>query len=289
MKMFDIISKFCLEIVYEISDYINYYTEDLEDFTSDRYKNSDVKEVLKEEYLRVKLFNKLQTNFENKIVKSGLQLIRWNRFLVEKEYPSNPNLFCDIFMQGNTANHNNYSARYVYEKENKKDLWIELKFFTPTNSGSAHNRGLIINDFLRLYYLLKGYRVQDWHIDRYFIIFLLCGKYKIDMNISNFFGGDNRFLELFFPNDLNITQHHVFNIKECISENLQFKNFKRGLSTDILNIIQNEITIDLMYIDRKYIIPFPFFTTDLSFSDMNRSLFGYIFRIKGYREIKHEE
>jgi len=245
-----------------------------------------VKEVLKEEFLRVKLFNKLQRKLENRVIQSEQQQIRWNTFLVEKEYPNHPNLSCDIFLQGNTANSSKYSARSVYEKEQKRDAWIELKFLTPTNANATSNRGSILNDFLRLYYFLKNYKEKSWHIERYFILFLLCGKYKKNRSIERFFGGDPMFGELFFPKDLNIDQHYVFKINQCISQNLRFANFKKALNREILRELQKKYEIDLLYLNRKYITPIPFFNDKLTFLDMNKNLFGYVFQIKGYRQIK---
>lgn len=117
-----------------------------------------MKEVLKEEFLRVNLFNKLQNYLKDKVVASSADLIKCNRFIVEKEYPKKSKLKCDIFFKGQIAQDNVYPAKIVYKKNGFRDVWIELKFFTPTNYGSASNVGKIANDFLRLYYFTENFK-----------------------------------------------------------------------------------------------------------------------------------
>jgi len=282
--LFELLSKYCLEIVYEISDDLNQHSSDLDDFSSDLYKNSPIKEDLKEEFVRQRLATKLESRLINNTMEAGSHIINWKKIKVEKEYPKAPSKKCDIFLQGNTADSKMYSGRYVYNQEDKRDIWIEIKFLTPIYSTGTTNRAKIINDLLRLYYYLKDYRTKIWFTERYFILFLLCGQYgSSKMSIPNFLGGDNRLLEVFFPPDLNVEMSGPLNLKECVEENINLSSFKDALDDKIKSIIDEGMDIERIYLDRKYITPIPFFK-DITFENSNKALFCYVLNIRGYQE-----
>jgi len=281
--LFELISKYCLEIVFEICDDLNQYSSDFDDFNSDLYKNSLIKEDLKEEFVRQKLVTKLESRLINNTIEMGSNIINWKKIKVEKEYPKAISKKCDIFLQGNTADTKMYSGRYVYNQEEKRDVWIEIKFFTPIYSTGTSNRAKIINDLLRLYYYLEDYRESIWFTERYFVLFLLCGRYgSSNMNIPNFLGGDNRLLEVFFPPDLNVEMSGPLNLKECVEENIDLSSFKDALDDEIKSIIEGGMDLERIYLDRKYITPIPFFK-DITFENSNKSLFCYVLNIRGYQ------
>jgi len=282
--LFELLSKYCLEIVYEISDDLIQYSGDIDDFSSELYKGSPIKEDLKEEFVRQRLATKLESRLLHNTMEAGSHIINWKKIKVEKEYPNTPSKKCDIFLQGNTADSKLYSGRYVYNQEDKRDVWIEIKFLTPVYSTGTVNRAKIINDLLRLYYNLKDYRTNIWFTERYFILFLLCGQYGSNkMGISNFLGGDNRLLEVFFPPDLNVEMSGPLNLKECVKENINFSSFKEALDDNIKSIIEEGMDIERIYLDRKYITPIPFFK-DITYENSNKALFCYILNIRGYQE-----
>ena len=146
MFLIDILSDISLEVLFDIVDYLKFYSHDIDDFKSTEFELSEVKEVLKEEFLRVNLFIKLQNYYTNNLIHLGNEIVRWKKFIVEKEYPKHPKLKCDIFLKGQIAQSS--PVKIVYKKEQYRDIWIEVKFIRPQNDNYADLIGNITRDFL---------------------------------------------------------------------------------------------------------------------------------------------
>jgi hypothetical protein len=283
--MIDILSKLTLEVLFEVVGYLNCFAQDINDLSSSQFKNSKVREVLKEEFLRVSLFNKLQNYLSYKVVVSGVDLVKWNRFLVEKEYPLDPDKKCDIFLEGQIARHEPNSLKIVYKKESLREAWIELKFFTPSRYGPAANVGDIANDFLRLIYLTED-AGKDVDVERYIIVFILCGEHKGSkkkMGITNYFGSNPTMMKLFLPEVDEVNYRFDFNafLKEKMGNN----NFLRKIKDTVLTS-KNKVNLGNIDITRRILTPIEALSPSLSFSDFDKNLFGYIFKIDEFSKVR---
>lgn len=286
--MINILSKLTLGVLFRIVDYLNCFSHDIDDFASSQFKKSKVREVLKEEFLKVNLFNELQNFLNEKVVASGVDLVKWNRFVVEKEYPKDPDRKCDIFLEGQVARHSPSSSKIVYKKDTLREAWIELKFFIPTHSGTTANVGSIVNDLLRLIYLTENAE-KDVDIERYLIVFILCGKKKgkTPKDIINYLGSNPTMLELFLPEDDKV--EYIFDFNNFLREQLKKEKCDNFIEQIKVFSFKNEINLGSIDITRRIITPIESLSSKLNFSDFNKNLFGYIFKIDSFSKVEEEK
>jgi len=98
--MFEKISRITLDILLDIYKQIKLHSHEFESFDAESYKNSDLREVIKEEYLRVVFYEKIKSSIIDSFVTSDRDLIRWTRVIAEKEYFKDPKKKCDLYLEG---------------------------------------------------------------------------------------------------------------------------------------------------------------------------------------------
>lgn len=54
-------------------------------------------------------------------------------------------------------------------------------------------------------------------------------------------------------------------------------------------MLEKKIDLDIIYITRRILTPIEFFSPKMNSSDFDKNLFGYIFKIDGFRKLKAEE
>ncbi len=277
--MFEKMSRITLDILLDINDQIKLHSHEFKSFDTKEYKNSDLREVLKEEYLRVVFYEKLKKSIINNFAVSNGDLIRWNKIIPDKEYIKDPKKKCDLYLEGEIIQKK--EQYLIYEPEIKKRTWIELKFFTPTNDALALNSVNFVKDLLRVLFLADDLIISD----RYLIVLILCGKYKEKIkNILRYFLKNKFFKTLFFPTELSSTQDFVVNFKEFFHECNKSSIFREKIAP--LEKVFSKIDFDLIYFRRMIISPFHIFKENIPFEEYNKQLFGYVFKIKGYRRVK---
>ncbi len=277
--MFDKISGITLDILLDIANQIKLHSHEFESFDTDEYRRSDLREVLKEEHLRVVFYEKIKNSIIGNLVTSNRNLIRWTKVIADKEYVKDPKKKCDLYLEGEIIQKE--EQYLIYEQEIKKRAWIELKFFTPTNDAPAINSVNLVKDILRVLFLSDDLVGSD----RYVIAIVLCGRYKEkSKDILKYFLKNKFFEKLFFPTDLNPDQDFIVNFKEFLPECYKSSIFRERIIPLEKKI--SKIDFDLIYFRRMIISPFHFFKEKIPIEEFDKQLFGYVFKIKGYRPVK---
>lgn len=277
--MFEKISRITLDILLDINAQIKLHSHEFKSFDTENYKQSDLREVIKEEYLRVVFYEKIKTSIINTFVASDRDLIRWTRVIADKEYAKAPKKKCDLYLEGEIIRKGETYLKY--EQEIKKRAWIELKFFTPTNDAPAINSVNIVKDILRVLFLSDDLVSSD----RYVIAIILCGKYKEkSKDISKYFLKNEFFKTVFFPTELNPDQNFIINFKEFLPECKNSNIFREKIAPLEKKI--SKINYDLVYFRRKIISPFYFYKEEIPIEEFDKQLFGFVFKIIGYRTLK---
>ena len=216
------------------------------------FKASNLRNYISEEYFRCNLFSKLVSCFENTIPEKV--------YTKQFKYHFN-NEKCDLF----------------FKDSKKKNNWIELKFFIPTNYGTVGNFGKVIRDFIRLLYF-----TEDEDTELYFIMFILCGKYKTysikkEKGLKNYFSLKNKpaTSELFFSN----TNSFDFRLKDSLKENNN-ANFKRGLTTKYQHLPLLYDTVGIKRTIFSDLVNNNLINQNLSFKDYDKNLICYIFKLE---------
>jgi len=80
---------------------------------------------------------------------------------------------------------------------------------------------------------------------------------------------------------LNPDQNLVINFKEFLPKCKESRIFSEKIAP--LERTISNIDFDLVYIRRKIISPFYFYKEPVQIKEFDKQLFGYIFKIKGYR------
>jgi hypothetical protein len=277
--MFEKISRITLDILLDIINQIKLHSHEFESLDSEEYKRSDLREVLKEEYLRVVFYEKIKNSIINSFSASNRDLIRWIKVIADKEYVKDPRKKCDLYLEGEIIQKKGQFL--IYDQDIKKRAWIELKFFTPTNDAPAINSVNFVKDILRVLFLSNDLAGSD----RFVIVLILCGKYKEkSKNILKYFLKNKFFKILFSPTELNPAQDFVINFKEILPECNKSSIFRERIAP--LEKVFSKIDFDLIYFRRMIISPFQFFKENIPIEKYNKKLFGYVFKIKGYRSVK---
>ncbi len=274
--MFEIITEVSMGILLDIINHIEIYSHDFEDFISEQYKNSEVRELLKEEYLRLVLYEKLKSKILDIFIpsKTGQHITRWFKIIPEKEYDNNPKKNCDLYLRGQVLRKRN--TTYAYKRDFKKNAWIEIKFITPINDASADTSTAFMKDLLRLLFLADDFTITE----RYLVVFILCGQYKNKKKeIRNYFLKNEVFQKLFYPTEFDVPEHMVINIEDFVA---QCNNRSKNFSNNIKEFEEDIKKIDLIYLNRRIISPFKTFN-EKPIEKYDKSLFGYIFHLEGYR------
>lgn len=117
------------------------------------------------------------------------------------------------------------------------------------------------------------------------IVFILCGGYKEKIkNILKYFLKNKFFKTLFSPTELNPDQYFIINFKELLPECNKSSIFRERIAP--LEKVFSKIDFDLIYFRRMIISPFHFFKENIPIEEFDKQLFGYVFKIKGYRRVK---
>ena len=119
--MFEKISRITLDILLDINAQIKLHSHEFKSFDTENYKQSDLREVIKEEYLRVVFYEKIKTSIINNFVASDRDLIRWTRVIADKEYAKAPKKKCDLYLEGEIIRKGETYLKY--EQEIKKNLY----------------------------------------------------------------------------------------------------------------------------------------------------------------------
>lgn len=96
--MFEKISKITLDILLDIISQIKLHSHEFESFDTEEYKRSDLREVLKEENLRVIFYEKIKISIFNNFATSNEDLIRWIKVIADKEYSKDPKKKCNLYL-----------------------------------------------------------------------------------------------------------------------------------------------------------------------------------------------
>ena len=279
--MFEKISRITLDILLDIANQIKLHSHEFKSFDTDEYRRSDVREALKEEHLRVVFYEKVKNSIINSFTASNRELIRWTRVIADKEYVKDPKKKCDLYLEGEIIQKK--GQYFIYEQDIKKRAWIELKFFTPTNDAPATNSVNFVKDILRVLFLSDDLVGSD----RYVIAFVLCGRYKEkSKDILKYFLKNKFFEKLFFPTEVSSDKDFIIDFKEFLPECYKSSIFREKIAPLEKKI--SKIDFDLIYFRRMIISPFRFYKEKIPIEEFGKQLFGYVFKIKGYRRVKNQ-